>query len=145
MKPEDLKAQKIAKLMLSREGSGPSWGVKYEDGGVGWAKVSFVIKDNMLNGNSTIHGGMIFALADTAFAYACNSRNDKSVAQQASIAFLSPAHAGERITATAREEALQGRSGSYSVNVTGEDGRVIATFQGLSRTIRGNIIDEEDV
>jgi len=144
MNHDDLKAQKIAKKMLSEEGTGPAWGVTYEDGGVGWAQVSFIVKDDMLNGHGSIHGGMLFALADTAFAYACNSRNDKTVAQQASIAFLSPALAGEKIIATAREEALQGRSGVYNVTITGEDARIIATFQGLSRTIRGHIIQEDN-
>ncbi len=130
--------------MLSEEGTGPAWGIDYEDGGVGWSQISFTVKDDMLNGHGTIHGGMLFALADTALAYACNSRNDRSVAQQASIAFLSPALAGEKVTATAREEALQGRSGVYNVAVTGEDGRMLATFQGLSRTIRGHIIETKN-
>jgi acyl-CoA thioesterase len=144
MSKADKLAQDIARKMLSEEGTGPAWGVQYEDGGVGWARISFIVKDDMLNGHGTIHGGMLFALADTALAYACNSRNNRSVAQQASIAFLSPVEAGEKVTATAREEALEGRSGVYNVNLTGEDGRIVATFQGLSRTIRGHIIEIED-
>ncbi len=144
MTDADKFAQRIARKMLSEEGTGPAWGIEYEDGGVGWAQISFTVKNDMLNGHGTIHGGMLFALADTALAYACNSRNNRSVAQQASIAFLSPARAGEIITATAREAALEGRSGVYTVEVTGEDARVIASFQGLSRTIRGHIIEIED-
>ena len=144
MNKADKFAQDIARKMLSEEGTGPAWGVQYEDGGVGWAQISFIVKDDMLNGHGTIHGGMLFALADTALAYACNSRNNRSVAQQASIAFLSPVKAGEKVTATAREKALEGRSGVYNVNLTGEDGRIVATFQGLSRTIRGHIIEIED-
>jgi len=144
MNDADKRAQAIARKMLSEEGTGPAWGVIYEDGGVGWSQISFIVKDDMLNGHGSIHGGMLFALADTALAYACNSRNERTVAQQASIAFLSPAMAGEKVTAIAREEARQGRSGVYNVNVTGEDGRMVATFQGLSRTIRGHIIDEDE-
>jgi len=97
----------------------------------------------MLNGFEAIHGGMIFALADSAFAYACNSENKVTVAQQASIAFLSPAYAGEKLTAVAKREAGEGRSAVYNVVVTGPDDRVVATFQGLSRTIRGHILEEE--
>jgi len=141
MNLDDLEAQRIARKMLSQEGMGFAWGIKYLDGGVGWAKVSFIVKDDMLNGHNTIHGGMLFALADTAFAYACNSRNNKTVAQQASMAFLSPASAGETLTVIAREVTLEGRSGVYNAVVTGEDDRVVATFQGLSRTIRGHIIE----
>lgn len=145
MTNEDKLAQKIARKMLSEEGTGPAWGVKYEDGGVGWAQISFIVKDDMLNGHGTIHGGMLFALADTALAYACNSRNNRTVAQQASIAFLSPVLAGEKVTATAREVALEGRSGVYMVEVQGEDSRMVASFQGLSRTIRGHIIENEEL
>ena len=86
----------------------------------------------MLNGHGIAHGGMIFALADTAFAYACNSRNVTTVAAQASIVFLDAAREGEMLVAEAREAALAGRSGVYNVSVRGEDGRAIAEFQGLS-------------
>ncbi|MEP1230518.1 MAG: hydroxyphenylacetyl-CoA thioesterase PaaI [Litorimonas sp.] len=141
MNDADKLAQKVARKMLSDEGTGPAWGLSYDDGGEGWAQVSFRVKADMLNGHGTIHGGMLFALADTALAYACNSRNNRTVAQQASIAFLSPVEMGEKVMATAREEALQGRSGVYNVKLTGEDGRTVATFQGLSRAIRGHVID----
>ena len=87
---------------------------------------------------------MIFSLADTAFAWACNSRNVATFAQQANISFLSPGQAGETLTADAREDGSAGRAGVYTVRVTGEDGRVVAVFQGLSRTAGGSIIDEED-
>lgn len=136
-------AHRIAKHMMSGEGTAAAWGTVYEDGGVGWARVSFIVKSEMLNGFDTIHGGIIFGLADSAFAYACNSYNNRAVAQQASIAFLSPAYAGEKLTAIAKEEAIAGRSGIYNVKVTGPDDRVIATFQGLSRTIRGHVLEEE--
>ena len=86
---------------------------------------------------------MVFALADTAFAYACNSRNLRTVAAQASIVFLDSAREGELLTAEAREEALAGRSGVYNATVRGEDGRTIATFQGLSRSIGGALIGDQ--
>ena len=103
-----------------------------------------VVKPEMLNGHATIHGGMIFALADSAFAYACNSRNAASVAQQASIHFLSPARAGETLIAEALEISGAGRSGSYMVDVKSSDGRAIATFHGLSRTVGGSVIEIEE-
>ena len=141
MNKDDLRAQRIARKMMSDEGTAPEWALEYEDGGAGWAQLSMVIKSNMLYGYQNAHGGIIFALADTAFAYACNSRNEVTVAQQSSISFLSPGKLNERITAHASEIALEGRSGSYAVVIKGEDGRIVATFQGLSRTIRGKIIN----
>jgi acyl-CoA thioesterase len=83
---------------------------------------------------------MIFALADTAFAWACNSRNIKTFVQHAAISFLSPGKAGERLLAEAREDSLVERTGVYTVRVFGEDGRTVAIFNGLSRTARGSII-----
>ena len=97
----------------------------------------------MLNGHGNAHGGMIFALADTAFAYACNSRNVRTVAAQASIAFVEAGREGELLQAEASEQALQGRSGVYTATVRGEDGRTIAIFQGLSRSVGGPIIGDE--
>ena len=99
------------------------------------------VRDDMLNGHRIGHGGMIFALADTAFAYACNSRNENTVAQNASISFLTPAQPGEVLRAEAREISRTGRSGVYQVSVRGQDGRAVAEFTGLSRTIGGNVIN----
>ena len=94
----------------------------------------------MLNGYKSTHGGMLFSLADTAFAYACNSRNVTPVAQSASIVFLDSSTAGERLVAEAKEKSLKGRSGVYAVTVFGADGRVVAEFQGASRAVGGNVI-----
>jgi acyl-CoA thioesterase len=104
--------------------------------------MSMRVRADMLNGHAIAHGGMIFALADTAFAYACNSRNENTVAQHASIAFLAPARVDDVLIAEARETSRSGRSGVYAVSVRGDDGRVIAEFTGLSRTIGGPVIDE---
>ena len=98
-----------------------------------------VIREDMLNGHGVAHGGMIFLLADTAFAWACNSRNVKTFAQHAAISFLAPARLGEKLIAEAREDAIEGRSGVYSVRVTGDGGRVIAIFEGLSRSVGGAV------
>ena len=140
----DKLGRRIALQMHGREGTAKAWSLKFEDAGEGWARCSMVVGDDMLNGHGTAHGGMIFALADTAFAWACNSRNVKTFAQHASISFLSPAEPGERLTAEAREDASAGRSGVYTARVTGEDGRVVAIFQGLSRTAGGPVVEEDE-
>jgi acyl-CoA thioesterase len=130
--------------MLSREGTGPAWGIEIEEARTGYARIRMAIRPDMLNGHGTAHGGMIFALADTAFAYACNSRNLRTVAAQASIVFLESAREGETLFAEAEEQALAGRSGVYTVSVAGEGGRTIAIFQGFSRSIGGAIIGETE-
>lgn len=140
---EDALALTIAKEMFKREGTGPAFDIQIIDVGVGYAKLSMVLQDMMLNGHGTAHGGMIFTLADTAFAYACNARNVTTVAQHASISFLSPGKAGEKLTAEAIEEHQAGRSGIYHITVYGEDDRKVAIFQGLSRSIGGAVIAED--
>ena len=144
MSDDDRKAQEIAKRMMAAEGTSPQWNLEYEDGGVGWARVSFVITEEMLNGHHNAHGGMIFSLADSAFAYACNSRNQIAVGYNATITFLSPGKLGERLTATADEVARGGLSGCYTVLVKGEDDRTVAVFQGLSRASRRPVLDGVD-
>ena len=138
----DVVAKNVIKRLYSKETTSRAWDLKFEDGGEGWARASMVIRDDMLNGHGTAHGGMIFALADTAFAWACNSRNVTTVAQHASISFLSAVKAGEKLTAEAREDAAVKRSGVYTVNVYGEDQRTVAVFQGLSRSIGGAVVEE---
>ena len=141
--PEDALARRIADHMWASEGTSRVWGLNIEEARAGAAVVSMVLRDDMLNGHGTAHGGMIFALADNAFAYACNSRNVRSFAQHASISFLSPGKGGEKLTAHAREDAQAGRTGVYTVTVLGEDGRTVAVFQGLSRTAGGAVLEEE--
>ena len=130
--------------MLSREGTGPACGIAIEEAREGYARVGMRLRADMLNGHGIGHGGMVFALADTAFAYACNSRNLRTVAAQASIVFLDAAHGGERLIAEAEEQALVGRSGVYHVRVSGEDGRAIAEFQGYSRSLGGPVLNTGD-
>ncbi|MHB1204974.1 MAG: hydroxyphenylacetyl-CoA thioesterase PaaI [Rhodospirillaceae bacterium] len=133
-------ANHVAATLLSREGTGPAWGIEIEAADEGYARIAMTLRDDMLNGHGIAHGGMLFALADTAFAYACNSRNVSTVAQSATIVFLEPGKKGERLVAEARESSLKGRSGVYAVKVFGEDGRTIAEFQGLSRAIAGTVV-----
>lgn len=132
-------ADKVARAMLAAEGTGPAWGLEIEEAREGYAGIRMRVRADMPNGHGTAHGGMIFSLADSAFAYACNSRNLRSVAAQASIVFLDAAREGDMLIAEAEEQALVGRSGAYSVSVKATDGRAIAQFQGFSRSIGGEI------
>lgn len=134
----------VATALRAQETASNLLGIALEGAGEGWARCSMVVRADMLNGHGTAHGGMIFALADTAFAWGSNSRNVKTFAQAASINFLSPARAGEKLIAEAREEAAEGRTGVYTARVTGEDGRVVAVFQGLSRTAGGLAVEIEN-
>jgi acyl-CoA thioesterase len=137
----DALARRVAHHLQSQEGTGPAWGIDIEEAREGYARIAMTVRPDMLNGHAITHGGMIFALADTAFAYACNSRNVSTVAHQASIVFLAQAKVGERLVAEAREQALSGRAGVYAVSVTSADGRKVAEFQGLSRSLNQPVLD----
>jgi acyl-CoA thioesterase len=137
-------ADKVARAMLAAEGTGPAWGIEIEEAREGYARIRMALRPDMLNGHGIAHGGMIFALADTAFAYACNGRNLRSVAAQASIVFLDQAQDGEVLVAEAREQALVGRSGVTHVAVRTADGRAIAEFTGFSRSLGGALIGEDE-
>ncbi|MBV9079434.1 MAG: hydroxyphenylacetyl-CoA thioesterase PaaI [Methylobacteriaceae bacterium] len=116
-------------------------GMQLVDVGPGYATLAMEITPAMTNGHDTAHGGFIFALADSAFAFACNSRGDKAVAQHCDVTFVRPARLGDRLVATAHEVSRSGRSGIYDVNVSrGDD--TIAEFRGHSRTIGGSWLDE---
>lgn len=141
MSEADDLARRVANELLRREGTGPAWGVAIEEAREGYARIRMQLRDDMLNGHRNAHGGMIFALADTAFAYACNSRNEMTVAQNATIAFLAPAAAGDTLVAEAREVSRSGRSGVYQVSVRTAAGGVVAEFTGLSRSVGGQVIN----
>src|SRR5215210_3922818 len=140
MNPNEL-ANTLAHGMLAAEGTGPTWGIRIEEARAGYARLSMQLRADMLNGHRIAHGGMVFALADTAFAYVCNGRNEKTVAAQASIVFLGSAAEGETLVADAQEVAGVGRSGVTRVSVRTADGRVIAEFTGYSRNIGGAVVE----
>ncbi len=134
-------AAKVASAMLAAEGTGPAWGIAIEEARAGYARLSMKLRADMLNGHRIAHGGMVFALADTAFAYVCNGRNEKSVAAQASIVFLGSAQEGDRLIAEAEEVATAGRAGVTRVAVRTSDGRPVAEFTGYSRTVGGAVVE----
>ncbi|MEA3000191.1 MAG: acyl-CoA thioesterase [Sphingomonadales bacterium] len=137
-------ANKVARAMLAAEGTGPAWGIAIEEAREGYARVRMTLRADMLNGHGTAHGGMIFALADSAFAYVCNGRNLRTVAAQASIVFLDSAGEGEVLIAEAVEQSLVGRSGVTHVSVRTTGGRAIAEFTGFSRSVGGSLVEDAD-
>ena len=106
----------------------------------GFARMSLRITENMVNGHGMCHGGFIFTLADSAFAYSCNSHNHNAVASGCSIEFLAPAQVGDVLTALAEERALAGRSGIYDIDVINQDGKRVAVFRGKSHRIQGELV-----
>jgi acyl-CoA thioesterase len=141
MNEADTLARRVADRLHAREGTSAALGVEIEEVREGYARIAMIVRKDMLNGKDITHGGMIFTLADTAFAYACNSRNVNTVAQSATVVFVAPGREGDRLVAEAREESQTGRSGVYAVKVRNQNGENIAVFQGLSRSIGGAILD----
>ena len=117
-------------------------GIALDEMAPGRSRVSMTVRDDMANSIGTCHGGIIFALADCAFAYSCNSRNRKTVAAGASIDYISAARLGDRLTAVAEERALIGRTGIYDVRVVDQNDELIAFFRGRSRCVAGAIFPE---
>jgi len=110
----------------------------------GCAVMRMTVRDTMLNGHDICHGGLIFTLADSTFAYACNSHNRATVASGCSIEFLKSAQAGDVLTCEGREQLLQGRHGVYDMRVSNQRGEVVAMFRGKSAQIQGSVIPSLD-
>ncbi|MEL6640118.1 MAG: hydroxyphenylacetyl-CoA thioesterase PaaI [Pseudomonadota bacterium] len=136
------RAEKAAEAMWSGDRASEWFGMSLDHIDEGTATLSLTIEEHHANGLGNCHGGIIFALADSAFAFACNSRNQATVAQHNTITYLAPGKVGTRLVATAREVSLAGRSGIYDVAVTTDSGTQIAQFRGCSRTVRGSLFEE---
>jgi acyl-CoA thioesterase len=134
-------AEQVADAMWPRDNTPRLLGMQRQAVGPGFARIAMAVREDMTNGHHSCHGGIIFALADTAFAYACNSGNQTTVAAAASIDFLSPAQRGETLVAEAREQWQAGRSGVYDVDVRTADGRAVALFRGKAHRLNGTVID----
>ncbi|WP_102224002.1 hydroxyphenylacetyl-CoA thioesterase PaaI [Acidimangrovimonas sediminis] len=143
MTPQE-RAERSAAAMQAEDHATKWLGARLEAVGPGTATFSMIVETHHLNGQGICHGGYIFTLADSAFAFACNSYNRRVVAQHNSISYLSPGQKGERLTATAREAFLSGRSGLYDITITGGDGRKVALFRGASRQVSGQHFEEEE-
>lgn len=139
MTPEEL-AHACADAMWADDAASQKLGMRLETVSPGRARLTMTIREDMTNGHAIAHGGFIFALADSAFAFACNTYNVRTVAQACDITFLAPAHEGDLLVADAIERHREGRSGIYDIQVTCAD-RVVAEFRGKSRTIGGAYVD----
>jgi acyl-CoA thioesterase len=140
--PDDL-ARACADAMWKEDDASKGLGMEIAEIGPGRATLTMTVRPEMVNGQRIAHGGFIFTLADSAFAFACNSHNDRAVAAQGNITFLRPGKLGDKLVATAREISRSGRSGIYDVRVTAGE-TVIAEFRGHSRTIGGTWLPAAD-
>ena len=136
------RAEKSAAAMWGNDDASKWLGMSLDGVDEGCATLSLTVEKHHTNGHDSCHGGVIFALADSAFAFACNSRNQATVAQHNSITYIAPGNLGDKLTAIAREVSLSGRSGIYDVRVKNGAGQTIAEFRGGSRTVPGTLFEE---
>jgi acyl-CoA thioesterase len=135
-------ARRSADAMWADDRASQSLGMRIVEVGPGRATLEMTVRDDMVNGHAIGHGGLTFTLADSAFAFACNSYNRSTVAQAADVRFLAPTRLGDVLVAEAVERSREGRDGVYDVTVRrGDD--VVAEFVGRSREIRGTLFEEE--
>ncbi|MBX9590750.1 MAG: hydroxyphenylacetyl-CoA thioesterase PaaI [Hyphomonadaceae bacterium] len=135
-------ARLSADVMWADDKASQGLGMQVMEVGAGRARLAMTITERMLNGHGSCHGGFIFTLADSAFAFACNSHGQPAVAQHCSITYLTPGRLGMRLVADAIERQRSERSGIYDVTVRDEAGTVIAEFRGHSRTLPGSLIED---
>lgn len=137
--PQSL-ADAVGREMYARDRNSHFLGIELDEIRPGFARMRLKVRAEMTNGHNICHGGIIFTLADTAFAYACNSYNHNTVASGCAIDFVAPAHSGESLIAIAEERALSGRTGVYDIEVKNEQGKAIAFFRGKSYRIKGEVV-----
>ena len=144
--PEARERQRIAEraveTLWSGDAASQALGMQVESRGPGRATVSMRVRPDMVNGHAICHGGLVFALADSAFAFACNSYGDNTVAAGAAIEFLQPARQGDVLTATATERWRAGRAGIYEIEVRNQVDELVALFRGRSHQVAGRLIDD---
>ncbi|HWM66706.1 MAG TPA: hydroxyphenylacetyl-CoA thioesterase PaaI [Steroidobacteraceae bacterium] len=132
-------AERAGEALFARDTTAIMLGIRIADVRPGGARVTMTVRPDMVNGHRSCHGGLIFTLADSAFAVACNSRNERSVAAAATIDFLSPAFEGDELSAEGTEQWHSGRTGIYEIKVTNQRGELIALFRGRSHRIGGAV------
>ncbi|MFJ1470984.1 hydroxyphenylacetyl-CoA thioesterase PaaI [Massilia orientalis] len=134
-------AELAGKTMYERDPASQALGMTLDAIRPGFARMRMRVREDMLNGHGTCHGGYIFMLADSAFAFACNSHNFNTVGAGCTIDYLAPGRAGDVLVAEAVEQALAGKTGVYDVVVTDQDGRKVALFRGKSHRVAGHVVD----
>ncbi len=137
---QDELATEVARKMYKEDEASRHLGMALKEIKPGSAVMTMRVMDFMLNGHKTCHGGYIFMLADSAFAFACNSYNQSTVAQAAQINFLKPVPLDTLLSAHAKEVSRTGRTGLYDIDVFNEKGELVASFRGNSHTIKGQIL-----
>ncbi|GAA5085939.1 MAG: hydroxyphenylacetyl-CoA thioesterase PaaI [Alcaligenaceae bacterium] len=135
-------AEYVAEQMYAKDPASQALGAKILSVAPGQARMGMTVRADMLNGHKTCHGGFIFALADSTFAFACNSRNVPTVAAGCTIDYLAPAFEGDQLEAIAKEYHLAGRTGVYDVEVLNQQGQRIAIFRGRSYRLRGAVVED---
>jgi acyl-CoA thioesterase len=138
-------AEAVVHKMFAADTASQKLGMRVAEVRPGYARVEMDVLPDMLNGHAICHGGLIFSLADSAFAFACNTHNFVTVAASCSIDFLAPARAGDHLVAEAVEQSLLGRAGVYDVTVTNQKGEHIALFRGRSHRTRTEIMPHNSV
>jgi acyl-CoA thioesterase len=133
-------AERVAASMYERDRASQALAIRILRVAPGVAELAMTVREDMANGHAICHGGFVFTLADSAFAYACNSHNFNTVANGCTIEFLAPSHVGDVLTATARELAQVGRNGVYDVHVRNQAGADVALFRGKSTRIKGHVV-----
>lgn len=137
-------AQAAAASMYEADTCSRWLGITIDAIGPGYARLSMPVRDEFLNGHGICHGGLMFTLADSCFAFACNSHNINTVAAGCSIEFLKPVQGGDVLTAEASEQILSGRHGIYDIRVTNRAGEVVAMFRGKSAQIKGQVVPRSE-
>ena len=135
-------AEACARVMWDDDNATRHLGMELASIDPGEATIVMTVAEIMTNGHGTCHGGYMFTLADSAFAFACNTYNQRTVAQHCSVTFIAPAFRGDRLTATAREVSRRGRGGIYDIRITNQEGEHVAEFRGHSRTVKGTHLPE---
>jgi len=130
-------AELAGRTMYERDPASQALGMELAQIRPGYARMTMAVRQDMLNGHQTCHGGYIFMLADSAFAFACNSHNHNTVGAGCTIDYLAPGRLGDVLVAEAVEQALSGKTGVYDVNVSNQDGRTVALLRGKSHRIGG--------
>jgi acyl-CoA thioesterase len=136
-------AERAAQALCENDRTAPQLGIRLVEIRPGYARMAMSVRADMVNGHHICHGGMVFTLADTAFAYSCNSYNENTVAATASIDFLAPAHEGDELTAVATELWRTRRNGIYEITVTNQRDERIALFRGRSHRIDGQLVSPD--
>jgi len=133
-------AERVATAMMERDRASQALGMRIVRVAPGEAELTMTVRADMVNGHAICHGGYVFTLADSTFAFACNSYNHNTVAQGCSIDYVAPAHEGDVLTATGRERSRAGRTGVYDIEVRNQRGETIALFRGKSYRIQGSVV-----